>query len=173
MAAQTLTGKFYARIDINETLASGLSNTSSLPGTLTASYDLVSGNTNTALAIDQEFCKGATTVTLNASASVTYTLTALTDDIGRSKSFANGVRGLSIYVTSRTAGDFLTIGAAATNTWTGLISINTATVKVFDFFATAVASTDKYAVSAGNDQFKITNGGSNPITFKLATWGNT
>ena len=90
MAAQTLTGRFAATISLSEILASGLSNSQSAAGSLSIAYDFVGGTSNTALAINQEFTKSATTVTLNAAASQTYTLTSLTDDSGRSKSFANG-----------------------------------------------------------------------------------
>lgn len=173
MAAQTLTGRFAATIQMSEILASGLSNSQAAAGTLAVSYDFVNGAGNTALAINQEFTKGATTVTLNAAASQTYTLTSLTDDSGRTKSFANGVRFMAVYVTSRTAGDYLNMGAAATNTWTGLVNSNTAVIKLPDFFATAIGSTDKLSVASGNDQVKFTNAGSNPITFKLVVWGNT
>ena len=173
MAAQTLTGRFAATISLSEILASGLSNSQSAAGSLSIAYDFVGGTSNTALAINQEFTKSATTVTLNAAASQTYTLTSLTDDSGRSKSFANGVRFMAVYVTSRTAGDYLNMGAAATNTWTGLVNSNTAVVKCPDFFVTAVGSTDKLSIASGNDQVKFTNAGSNPITFKLVVWGNT
>lgn len=175
MAAQVLTGRFTSTINLNETLASGLSNSSSLPGTLSVAFDYTNGNSATAGAINQEFCKGYTTVTLNSGATVTYTLTSLTDDAGRSKSFANGVRGVAIYVTSRSTGDYLNVGAAASNAWTGLVNSNTAVFRVYDFFATAIGnSTDKLAVTASSsEQLKIANAGNSAITFKLAVWGNT
>lgn len=175
MAAQTLTGRFTAKIELSEVLASALTNSQSLPGSLQVSLDYSNGNTATAGAINQEFCKGATTVTLNSNTNATYTLTSLTDDAGRSKSFANGVRGLLIYVTSRSTGGYLEVGAAASNAWTGLVNSNTAVVRVYDFFAVAVGnSTDKYTVTANSsEQIKISNPTNSAITFKLATWGNT
>ena len=175
MAAQVLTGRFTSTINLNETLASGLSNSSSLPGTLNVAFDYTNGNSATSGAINQEFCKGYTTVTLNSNSSVTYTLTSLTDDSGRSKSFANGVRGLAVYVTSRSTGGYLELGGAASNAWTGLCNSTSAVIRVYDFFAVALSnSTDKYTVTASSsEQLKINNPGNSAITFKLATWGNT
>jgi len=172
MAAQTVTASMATQISVSETMSQALSNSVPATGQIVPSFAYVNGNSATALGINQYLARGVTTVTLNASANTTIVLTNTTDDIGRTVAFANGVRGIAVYATSRTTGDFLTIGAAATNTWTGLISVNTATVKVFDYFQVSVASTDKYAVSAGNDQLKITNGGSNPITFKYVILGN-
>ena len=105
-------------------------------------------------------------------ASVTYTLTSLTDDIARTVTLAGGVRLVLLSVTSRTAGDYLTVGAAASNPWTSPFAGTTPALKVFDLLVLGIGSTDKYAVANGsNEQLKIVNSGSNPITFKLALLG--
>ena len=110
--------------------------------------------------------------TLYQAATVTYTLTALTDALGRSATFAGGVRGLWIRVTSRTAGDYLTVGAAGTNPWTSMFGGTTPTIKVFKFLCVAADLTDEYAVTASsNEQLKITNSGSNSITFEIGLIG--
>jgi hypothetical protein len=172
MAAQTVSGSMNVQLSLSEILPHGLSN-STATGQILPSYTLINGNTNTALGINQIFCKGSTAVTLNSNSSVTYTLTSLTDDLGRAVSFANGVRGLAIYVTSRSTGDYLSVGNAASNAWTGIVSTGTATMKVYDFAAFQVASTDKYTATNGsNEQIKILNSGTNAITFKIAVWGN-
>lgn len=171
MAAQVVTAKFSGNITVAETLSNMLE--SVVPSTqLLPSISYVNGVSSTSLAINQIFLKGATPVTLAAGASTTYTLTSLTDDLGRSLSMAGGVRYLIIYVTSRTAGDYLTVGAAATNPWTSIFSGTTPALKVFTLAILGVDSTDKYAVTAGsNEQLKIINSGSNSITFKIGILG--
>ena len=174
MAAQVVSGYIRAQIGLSEIINSSLSVNAAISGEITPSYSYVNGASNTALGANQIFVKGASPVTLNSSSSVTYTLTAITDELGRSVSFANGVRGLAIYVTSRSAGDYLLVGNAGTNPWTGVVSTGTATVRVYDFFAVSVASTDKFTVANGSsEQVKIANAGTNAITFKIAVWGNT
>lgn len=174
MAAQVITagiGRTNKLIEIVETLPVPF-NTVPISGYLTPSFSFVNGAAGTALAINQWFVPASAPITLAASASVTYTLTALTDALGRSVSFAGGVRIWGILVTARTAGDFLAVGAAASNPWTAWITGTTPAIKVYDFFALAVGSTDKYAVSAGsNEQIKVTNSGSNPITFNFIMAG--
>ncbi len=172
--AQTLTATLKPSLQVSETLGTNVSSTIS-DATLVPTISYVAGNSAVALGINADFIKGANTVTLNSSASVTYTLTALTDDATRAITLAGGVRVFYLTVTSRTAGDFLTVGAAASNPWTSpFASANaaTASLKVYDFIALGVGSTDKYAVANGsNEQLKIVNSGSNPITFKVALLG--
>lgn len=172
MAAKTVTASLVTKLTINETLSTGLS--SRIFSTdLLSDLEWVSGNTAVANGLNEIYCKAVSTVTLNSGANTTYTLTNITDDGGRAVAFANGVRGLLIQVTSRSAGDYLNVGAAASNAWTGLVNSNTAVMKVYDFAAFGVLSTDKYAVANGSsEQVKITNAGSNAITFKLAVLGN-
>jgi hypothetical protein len=172
MPAQTVVASMSVKLTITETLAYGLSSTN-YSSNLVPDLQFVAGNSATANAISQIFCKSATSVTLNSGANTTYTLTALTDDAGVARTFANGVKGLVIYVTSRSAGDYLTVGGAATNAWTGICSNGAATLRVFDFAAFGVMNTDKYVVANGSsEQVKITNAGNSAITFKLAFLGN-
>lgn len=173
MAAQSVVASMRVALSINETLTTGLAS-GNLSTSLVPDLEWVTGNTAVANGINQIFCKSASTVTLNGGANTTYTLTSLTDDAGVSRSFANGVRGLVIYVTSRSAGDYLTVGGAASNAWTGLVNSNTAVLRVYDFAAFGVTKTDKLTVTANSsEQIKITNAGNSAITFKLAVWGNT
>ena len=132
------------------------------------------GTSATAAAINLQYIEGAGNQrTLAAAASVTLTLSNLTDQLGRNFSMVGGVRALALIVTSRTAGDFLTVGAAASNPLTSLFSGTTPALKVWDLLILGVYNTaDKYAVAASSaDQLKITNSGSNPITFELALLG--
>jgi hypothetical protein len=111
-----------------------------------------------------------TAVTLAPSASITYTLSALTDDAGRAVAYAR-IRRLQVFVTSKTAAsnDALTLGGAASHAWTAAFS-GTATVR--DFWEVVDNSPAGLPVASGsNDQLKITNSGSNPITFFLRTSG--
>jgi hypothetical protein len=173
MATQTVVATLRTTLTINETLTTGLAS-GNYSTSLIPSLEFEAGATNAANSINQIYCKAGSAVTLNSGANTTYTLTALTDEAGRAISFANGVRGLMIYVTSRSAGDYLNVGGAASNAWTGLVNTNGAVLRVYDFAAFGVMNTDKYAVANGSsEQVKITNAGSNAITFKLAVWGNT
>ncbi len=171
--AQTLTATFKPTLEVAETLSTNLTSTIS-DATLISPIQYVAGNGAVALGINADFIKGVNPVTLNSSASQTYTLTALTDDATRAITLAGGVRILVLYVTSRTAGDYLTVGAAAANPWTSFLSGTTPASASISRprFALAVGSTDKYVVANGsNEQLKIVNSGSNPITFKLALLG--
>ena len=110
---------------------------------------------------------GATAVTLAASASVTYTLSSLTDSATRPITLAR-VMKFFVWLISRTDGDYLSVGNAASHPWTGINSSGTATIPVHD--ALCIVSADKagLVVSSGSaDQVMITNAGSNPITFGI------
>lgn len=174
MAAQTITGsvgRSQKFLEIDEVLPAPF-NSGQVASYLTPSFAYVNGTSATALAINQWFVPASSPITLAASASVTYTLTALTDAISRPVSFAGGVKIWGILVTSRTAGDYLTVGQAASNPWTSWLVGTTPGVKVYDFFALAVDKTDKYAVTASsNEQIKVVNSGSNPITFNFLMAG--
>ncbi len=171
MAAQTVQASLAVRLNITETLSTGLSSVNA-SSDLVPSLQWVAGNAAVANGITQYFCNSASTITLNSGTNTTVTLTSLTDASGSSRTFVNGVKGLLIYVTSRSAGDYLTVGNAAANTWTGFVSVNTATLRVHDFLAVGVMSTDSLGVNATSNQVKITNSGNAAITFKLAIIGN-
>lgn len=113
---------------------------------------------------------GGSAVTLAASASVTYTLSALTDDQGRAVAFAR-LHGFTIRVIATTAGsgDFLTVGGAATHP---CLSIVNGTFIVKDYEKKVAQDAVGLVVAAGSsDQLKILNSGANPMTFEIALSG--
>lgn len=170
MAAQTVVASMTVRLTITETLAYGVGS-GNYSSSLVPDLQLVAGNSATANAINQYFVKSTT---LNSGANTTFVLTALTDDNGLPRSFANGVKGLKVYATTRTAGDFLTMGNAASAAWVGICSSNTATIRIADFASFDAMSTDKFVVANGSsEQLKFVNAGNSAITFKLIIWGNT
>jgi hypothetical protein len=172
--AQAITGKLAITYTVYESFVYGAVPSSGFPATnsIAPSQTYSTGISSTGSAIDLHFEKSNTPVTLAASASITYTLSSLTDDLGRNFSMAGGVHILVIAVTSRTAGDHLTLTPGATHGWTALVSGTSPVIKIWDLFAVSVAQTDGYAISAGsNDQFTITNAGSNSITFNIGIAG--
>lgn len=114
---------------------------------------------------------GVNAVTLAASASVTYTLSAMTDVAGRSIAFARVTKFL-LWLVTRTDGDVLTVGNAGTHPWTAINSSGTATITVADALCVVSAQKAGLVVTSGsNDQVKITNTGSHSITFALQIAG--
>lgn len=174
MAAQTVSGKIggsLSFIELDETLPVGTA-TPVVPNFLAPSWSYVNGASAIANGINQWWEPPSSPITLAGSATVTYVLTSLTDSLGRAVSFVGGVRGFAILVTSRTAGDYLTVGAAASGPWTSWLVGTTPAVIVWDFFAMMVQQTDKYVVaSSTNEQLKIVNSGSHNITFTLLLFG--
>ncbi len=113
-----------------------------------------------------------TGVTLAAGASTTYTLSALTDDLGRSVAFVD-VAAIAVRCTTRTAGDYLTLGNATTHSWTPIWGA-TGTEKCYGYLLKVADLTDCFAVASGtSDQLKIVNSGSNSITFSIAILGRS
>ncbi len=172
MAAQTVEATLTVKLSIAETSLNGLTSAKAT-GYLNTVFDWTNGVAANTNAINQIFCKAVTAVTLNGGTNTTYNLLSLTDDEGVSRSFANGVRGVLIQVTSRTAGNYLLVGNASANSWTGFCSVNTATLRVVDNLTTASTLTDVLPVNATSNQVRIANPGNSAITFKLAVWGNT
>ncbi len=116
---------------------------------------------------------GKKEVVLASGASITYTLSALTDDLGRSVALVK-TRLLLIRVLARTAGDYLTIGNAASNPWAAPFGGSTQTVKVHHTLLWLADKSDGFAVASGSsDQLKILNSGSNAITFSIAIVGTS
>ena len=114
---------------------------------------------------------GASAVTLAGGATITYTLSSLADDLGRSAAMAK-VREYMILVTSRTAGDYLTVGNAATHPWVAWLAGTTPAVMVYDCLL--LVNADGYPVVSGtSDQLLITNSGSHPITFTIVFNGTS
>jgi hypothetical protein len=160
---QTIT----VRDDTSESLSLGLAATALVDALSAPSYTFTNGTGASQIDLHWEKA-GNSAVTLAAGASVTYTLSALADDIGRTVAFAR-VRRLSLRITAKTGGDYLTVGGAATNPWTAPWS---GTVTVRDYLLDVAAGATAHVVSAGSsDQLKITNSGSNPLTFEVALSG--
>ncbi len=172
--AQAITGKLQITYTVYESFQYGAVPPSGFPAnnSIAPSQNYSTGISSTGSAIDLHFEKATTPVTLASAGTVTYTLSSLTDDLGRNFSMAGGVHILVIAVSARTAGDHLTLTPGATHGWTALVAGTSPSIKIWDLFAVSVAQTDGYAVSAGsNDQFTITNAGSNPITYSIGIAG--
>lgn len=170
----TVVAKLESKWTIDETInLFGVTSSTPLEATSQLTENWVTGTSGTPNAVDTYYVKaGTNAVTLAGSGTATYVLTALTDPLGRPVTFAGGVRGLWVKVTTRVAGDYLTIGAAGTNPWTSMLGGTTPTIKVFKFFCVEVDLADKYAVTASsNEQLKFTNSGSNSLTFEFGLIG--
>lgn len=109
-----------------------------------------------------------TAVTLAAGASVTYVLSALTDDLGRAVAFAR-LRRFALRITAKTVGGALTVGGATANPCTDIVN---GTFKVTDYELKIFSDPVGAVVAAGSsDQLKIANLSANPITFEIALTG--
>jgi hypothetical protein len=111
--------------------------------------------------------------TLAASASVTLTLSALTDDLGRTVAFAK-IKRLSIQITAKTGNDALTVGAAASNPIVSLTGGTAPTFSVRRYHLVVADDTNGFAVASGSaDQLKFTNSGSASMTFTVSISGTS
>lgn len=172
--AQTITGGLTIGYNVKETIAYGATPLTGYPANnqISGSASYANGNSGVPAGINLHLEDATVPIVLAASASQTFTLSALTDALGRTFAMDGGVRMLFIWVVTRTAGDFLTLKPGATHGWTALLAGTTPTIKIYDLFAVGVLQSDVYAVSSGsNDQFTITNGGSNSITFQIGIGG--
>lgn len=151
--------------NIAETMNIGVFSSSQQANMPTPSYSLATGTG--AGQVDLHWEKStATAVTLASSASVTYTLSALTDDAGRSVPFVK-IKKVLIFLTTRTTGDYLTVAPGGTHGWTQL-----GTFTVWDLYLNVNNSTAGWPVVASTtDQITVTNSGSNSITFQIAISG--
>jgi hypothetical protein len=158
----TVVAKLQSNWTVDETISLfGETNATPLEGQNPLTEQFVTGTSGTANAINNYYIKAGT-----------YVLTSLTDPLGRAVTFAGGVRGMWVKVTTRVAGDFLTIGAAGTNPWTSMFAGTTPAIKVFKYFCIEVDLADKYVVAAGsNEQLKFVNSGSNSMTFEFGLIG--
>lgn len=126
------------------------------------------GNGTGADQIDLHFEKGTDFAvwTLAGGASLELTLSALLDALNRTVACAKVV-DFEVVVTSRTAGDYLTLGGSTTNPWT-TGPWGSGTLKVFDYLCFSVRKSDSFAVNTGSsDRLKFTNSGSNPMQIKF------
>jgi hypothetical protein len=170
---QLVTGRLNVSYSVTETLAYGAAGASNFAqGTINPIISYNNGASAVAASINLHYEEYTNPITLTAASSQTFTLSSLTDDLGRNFSMAGGVRMLIVYVITRTAGDWLTLKPGATHGWTALVAGTTPDIVIWDFLAVGVGQTDGYAVTAGsNDQFTITNAGSHSITFGIGIGG--
>lgn len=152
---------------VTENLTYGLAAAAQVKNEGSASYTLVNGTA--AGQIDLHFEKKA--VTLAAGASVTYTLSALTDDLGRTVALVK-VKTLTINPTTRASGDSLVVGNAGVHPWGGFVGGTAQTYTVYD--VDQKVCSEGVAVTSGTaDQLKITNAGSASVTFNLQISGTS
>ncbi len=117
--------------------------------------------------------KWSHTSTLAAGSNDTYTLSALTDGLGRSVAFAR-VRAILIVPQSTVDGDDLAVGGAATHEWLAITGSagQTYLVKSKGFDLKVAMNTTGFPVTAStSDQLKIHNSGANPITYTITLVG--
>jgi hypothetical protein len=153
---------------VTETLAFGSVTGLAAAATLTPSYTFTTGVVATAVDLHYEH-----DFTLANGVSTTLVLSALTDDLGRTVAFAK-IKRFSIYITSKTGNDFLTVGAAASNPIVSLMGGTTPTTIVRGYELKVANDTNGFAVAAGSaDQLKILNSGSASMTFTVAISGTS
>lgn len=114
---------------------------------------------------------------LDAAASDSFNLYALTDSFGNSLVNAR-IKFLYVYNWNTTAGDILTLFADGTSAaWSGpLGGVDSATVPLYPggFFILSARDATAYAVTnSSNHLFKITNGSSNSIDYDIIIVGAT
>ena len=171
---QVCTAALVPTLTVSEQLSYGALTSSSAPATgqINPSIAYVNGASGTTNGINLHIEESANPITLTPSSSVTLTLSSLTDDLGRNFSMAGGVTYFYINITSRQAGDYLTIAPGATHGWTGFLSGTSPSIKFYRIFLIACDLTDHFPITAGsNDQITITNGGSHNITFAYGIAG--
>jgi hypothetical protein len=165
---QVVTQSIKLTDTITEILTFGSVSSLSAPATISPSYTYGTGVTATN--IDQHFEHD---YTLAAAASVTLTLSAMVDDLGRTVPFAK-IKTLVISITAKTGNDFLTVGAAAANPITSLHGGTTPTFFVRTLEVKVAADTNGFAVAAGTaDQLKIVNSGSASMNFTVSITGTS
>lgn len=132
------------------------------------SYDLSNGTG--AGQIDYHF---EHTYTLSAAATTTLTLSALTDDLGRTVAFVK-VKRLEIRITSKTGNDALVVGAAAANPITSFTGGTTPTWTVRTYDLKLAMDATGFAVASGSaDQLKFNNSGAASMTFVVSISGTS
>jgi hypothetical protein len=137
-------------------------------------YALVNGLVATSDAIDghfEDYGPAGTGRVLAASATKTYTLSALVDTIPRTTALVD-VKYMLVMILLRAPGDYLTVAPGGTHGWTQWIP--SGSCKIYRWAGFVDDKTDSRPVVASTtDQITITNGGSGPITYVFATGGNT
>lgn len=112
----------------------------------------------------------------------TYTLSALTDLLGRTVNF-HTLTAVLVQVTNRVAGDKLALGnpeqgglfpAPVADAFGGMYGGTSGGEYVYDLYVWVAMQTDGLAVSSGSsDTYPIKNVGTNAITFNLAFLGRS
>jgi hypothetical protein len=149
---------------LNFGLVSGLQASATQPITVNFGTGVTAGN------IDTHFEKA---YTLATATSITLTLSALVDDLGRTMAFAK-IKRLSINITAKTGNDSLVVGAAAANPVTSLMGGTTPTYTVRGYDLKTASDTNGFAVGVGaSDQLKIANAGAASMTFTVAITGTS
>lgn len=171
----TVTSQTSNTSKVTETVTVGGRSQSIGPLTYPANtYTFTNGTSTTgtvASVIDDYWVKSS--VTLASAGTVTYTLSALTDDFGRTVAFAR-VREIGIQVTSKTGNDYLTVGQAGTNPWISPFAGTTPAAKVRDLWHIVDNSPAALVVTSSSaDQLLITNSGSASMTFTIWIFGNS
>lgn len=165
---EQVTGTFTPQFSVSETLSYGAVSSDIAQAGDNNPINFTNGNGGAGV-IDLHWEKGyITPVSLAASASVTYTLSALTDDLGRSIAFARIV-SFFLRVLSITNGDYLTITPGSTHGWNTMVGSGGANVK--STFHNVDATGGFLVTASSVDQVTITNNGSHTITFCLALAG--
>jgi hypothetical protein len=117
---------------------------------------------------------GANPPTSNSSgAADTWTLSALTDGLGRSVPFRR-IRIFYLSNPNTVDGNILTVGGAASNEWTAIVGGAGQTFPVKSLgveVKTALNTTGFVVTPSSSDQLKIKNAGPNPITYRIALVG--
>lgn len=119
--------------------------------------------------VNKVFSKSATAA---ASTPDTYTLSALTDDLGRTVAFSK-VRVLIVINLETTDGHDLTVGNAATNPWVGPFGAGTNTVSIGagGFLVLVAPLATAYAVTSGASDQLMLNPGANSVAYKILILG--
>lgn len=149
-----------------ETLTLGLGSASvESPANLALAF----ANGTGANAVSLVFSKSATAA---ASTPDTYTLSALTDDVGRTVAFTK-VRALIVINLDATDGHDLTVGGAGTNPWAGPFGTGTDALKVpaGGFLALVAPLATAFPVAAGSSDQLMVDPGAVSIAYKILILG--
>lgn len=163
--AQVVTQTIAVSDTVNETLSLGTATAANIQATTATSFSYGTGTGAGSIDLHWEH-----TYTLASAATQTLTLSALTDDIGRTVAFAR-IKRLLINITSKTGNDVLTVGAA-TNPITTLLGGTTPTFLVRNFDIKVANDATGFVVTPSTaDQLKFVNSGAASMTFTVSISG--
>lgn len=137
-------------------------------GTVGPSFSFTNGTSSTGTVANVIDLRIELTATLASSGSTTYTLSSMTDALGRTVAFAR-VHKINLWLTSVTDGDYLSVGQAGSNPFpVG----STQAIPVYGALLLVAPNKVGHVVASGSaDQLKIHNSGSNSITYTIAITG--